>query len=97
MIIVVHVVIIKNPRVNRKRTMAQLSTPKQFNFSNSDDWPRWKNDSNSFVTHLVESEQRQVSTLLYCLGEDADDVLVSTNITEDERKRYKGVILNLAN
>ena len=35
----------------------------------------------------AKSEKRQVSTLLYCLGEDAGDVLVLTNVTEDERKR----------
>ncbi len=33
-----------------------------------------------------ESELRQVSTLLYCLGEEASDVLTSTNITEEDRK-----------
>ena len=40
----------------------------------------------------AESEKRQVSTLFYCLGEDADNVLVSTNVAEDERKRYKDVM-----
>ena len=40
----------------------------------------------------TESEQRQISTLLYYLGKDADDILVLTNITEDEHKRYKDVM-----
>ena len=38
------------------------------------------------------SDQRQVSTLLYCLGEEADDVLSSTNITEVQRRRYTDVL-----
>ena len=37
-------------------------------------------------------ELQQVSTLLYCLGEEADSVLDSTNATEDDRKRYEIVI-----
>ena len=33
-----------------------------------------------------------VSTLLYCLGKDADDILVSTNITEEERISFNTVV-----
>jgi len=39
-----------------------------------------------------EDEERQISTLLYCLGEDADDVLTSTNISEESRKKYTDVL-----
>ena len=42
--------------------------------------------------HDKESDKRQVSTLLYCLGDTADDVLTSTNISEDARKRYSDVL-----
>ena len=74
--------------------MAQLpiEPPKQFNFSNPDDWPRWKKRFQQASGLSAESQKRQVSTLLYCLGEDADDVLVSTNITEDERKSFNDVV-----
>ena len=33
-----------------------------------------------------------MSTLLYCLGEQAETVLASTNITEEQRKVYDTVI-----
>ena len=36
----------------------------------------------------TEDDVRQVSTLLYCLGEEADDILTSINITDDDRKKY---------
>ena len=39
-----------------------------------------------------ESEEHQISTLLYCLGEEAEDVLKSTNISDEERKSYKQVL-----
>ena len=30
--------------------------------------------------------------LLYCLGEDAEDTITSTNISEDDRKSYTAVL-----
>jgi len=38
-------------------------------------------------------QSRQVSMLLYCLGEEADDVLASTNITEEEYERFDAVMV----
>ena len=35
-----------------------------------------------------EAEECQVNTLLYCLGDDAEDILHSTNISEEDRKKY---------
>ena len=40
---------------------------------------------------LGESEERQINTLLYCLCEEAEDVLTSTNISEADRGRYTQV------
>ena len=39
-----------------------------------------------------DDEDRQVSTLLYCLGEEAEDVLASTKIKDDEMKKYPSVL-----
>ena len=39
-----------------------------------------------------EPEPRQVCTLLYCMGEEAGDVLSLTNITEANRKKYDQVV-----
>ena len=33
-----------------------------------------------------------MSTLLHCLGEEADDVLTSTNISEENWKKYSEVM-----
>ena len=74
-----------------KRTLARLSI-ELFNFSNPDDWPRWKKhfkQSSEASSLSMENQTRQVSTLLHCLGEDANDVLVSTNIMEGEQKASK--------
>ena len=51
-----------------------------------------RSGSNSIALLTEVGEPQQVSTLLYCLGEEADSVLDSTNATEDDRKRYEIVI-----
>ena len=53
--------------------MVQLSIepPKQFNFSNPDDWPRWKKQFQQFhdaTSQSAKSEQHQVSMLLAILS-----------------------------
>ena len=63
-------------------------------YDSPDEWPKWEK---RFVQYRVasgldkEDDERQVSTLLYCLGE-ADDVLTSTNITAENRKKFADII-----
>ena len=73
----------------------QLKAPEPFDFKQPDNWPKWKKRFEQFRVASglsKEDEPRQVSTLLYCLGEEADDVLTSTNIKDDDRKKYDAVI-----
>ena len=74
----------------------RLQPPEPFNFKCPDEWPKWKRRFEQFRTAsglaVDEDQTRQVSTLLYCLGGEADDVLTSTNITEEERKQYASVL-----
>ena len=67
---------------------SSLSVPAAFPFDTPDHWPKWKRHFQQY--HLAsgllqESEERQVNTLLYCLGEEAEDILASTNVGETER------------
>ena len=73
----------------------QLQPPEPFNFKTPDDWPEWKRCFQQFrVASGLDGEAdfKQISTLLYCLDEEADSVLTLTNLTEDNRKRYETVI-----
>ena len=73
----------------------RLEVPENFDFRSPDDWPRWKKRFEQFCLGsglAGEDEERQTSTLLYCLGGEAEDVLGSTNITEGERKQYSKVL-----
>ena len=72
-----------------------LQPPAPFRFDAPDEWPRWKRRFEQFRTASglsEEGEERQVCTLLYCLGEEAEDVLTSTNITAESRKKYSDVL-----
>ena len=74
----------------------QLKPPDNFGFKEPDTWPKWKKQFEHFrvASDLAsESEQRQVSTLLYCLGEDAEEVLNSTDIAAADKKKYAPVML----
>ena len=72
-----------------------LQPPPPFNFSSPDEWPKWRRRFEQFRVAsglCKEDEERQVSMLLYCLGDDADDVLTSTNISGDNCKKYTEVL-----
>ena len=67
----------------------RLQPPEQFDFSKPDNWVKWKRRFEQFreASGLVSvSETRQVSTLLYTIGENTENVLVSTHISEEDRK-----------
>ena len=75
-----------------------LKLPTSYNFRNPDEWQKWRKRFEQFRSAsglAQENEPRQVSTLLYCLGEEAEDVLASANITKDNRKKYESVLAKL--
>ena len=96
-IVILYNVILINAHIpHGVRLMArlQLQPPEQFDFKNPDEWPRWSKRFEQFrvASGLSdESDTRQVCTLLYCLGNEAEDVLRSTNISEEDQKKYKEV------
>ena len=80
---------------SRSTYNVSLQPSLSFNFSCPDEWPKWRRRFEQFRVASglrKEDEETQVSTLLYCLGDDADDVLTSNNISEEDRKKYAEVI-----
>ena len=73
----------------------QLSPPEPFNFRKPDEWPRWHKRFDQFRVASGLSDKsaaKQVNTLLYCLGEEAEAILNSTNISTEERSDYNTVV-----
>ena len=80
------------------RPGSRLEPPEAFCFKNPDGWTRWIRRFEQFrVASSLDKEAgtQHVSTLLYGLGEEAETVLSSTNITDVERADYKKVVEKL--
>ena len=74
---------------------ATLQAPGPIQFNSPDKWPKWRRRFEQYrvASGLAkEDNERQVSALLYCLGEEANDVLTSTNISSDSRKVFTDVL-----
>ena len=73
----------------------QVATPSPFNFAKPEEWPKWLKHFERFrqPSELCKkSEESQVNTLLYSMGEKADDILQSFNLEEEELKKYETVV-----
>ena len=72
-----------------------LQSPPSFDFKSSDTWSHWRQQFEQFrIASSIEDDTpaRQTSTLLYCLGEEADLVLTSMNVTAEDRSDYDKVV-----
>ena len=72
----------------------QVSPPEQFDFSRPDDWPKWVRRFERFqcASGLTSKDETvQVHTLIYSMGDAADDILKSFHLTEEELKTYATV------
>ena len=83
------------------KTMAhiRLDPPEPFNSAKPGEWSRWKRRFDQFRVASgldEEGDGRQVCTLLYCLEEQAEDVLTSAcRIWSEDRKEYQKVVATL--
>jgi len=72
----------------------QVQMPENFSFR-PDDWPKWKRRFERFreASGLSKQEaESQINTLIYCMGDEADDILSSLALKDDEAKVYKTVV-----
>ena len=73
----------------------RLEPPAAFDFKKPEEWPHWKQRFEQFrlASGLSNDEEsKQVSTLLYCLGEVGEDVLLSTRCDEKATRKYSEVM-----
>ena len=73
----------------------RLQPPDKFDFKKPDDWSRWKRRFQQFRIASAldtQSDSKQICTLLYSMGEEAEMVLASMNISESDSKSYVKVL-----
>lgn len=72
----------------------QIPAIEQFNFSQPEEWPRWIRRFERFRQASgihTKSEENQVNTLVYSMGEKADDIFRSFHLSEANQKKYETV------
>ena len=71
----------------------QAQPPEKFNFK-PEEWSRWIKRFERFrkVTGLNQKDgESQVNTLIYSMGEEAEDIVMSFGLTAEEAKQYNVV------
>ena len=72
----------------------QVTAPESFDTHYPENWTKWIRRFERFrqASGLAsKSEENQVNTLVYSMGDEADDILASFGLTEDEKKVYDTV------
>ena len=73
----------------------QMPPPKNFNFSKLEEWLKWFWRFQQFrqASGLNDkSSENQVNTLVYTMGDVADDILSSFDLSDDEKKNYDTIV-----
>ena len=72
----------------------RIQSVEKFNFGKPEEWPRWIKRFERFrqVSDLTsKSGETQVSTLVYSMGDKAEDILESFGLSEGDAKKYDTV------
>ena len=72
----------------------QVQPPEPFSFSRPNEWPKWARRFERFRVASglgSQGEEVQVNTLLYAMGDDADDILRSFQLSTADQKKYSEV------
>ena len=76
-------------------TSYQVAPPEKFDFKNPEEWPKWSRRFERFrsASGLKEKDdETQVHTLVYCMGDEADDLLSSFDLSNADSKKYSKVM-----
>ena len=73
----------------------QVLPPKPFNFTKPEEWPKWIRRFERFhqASGLSDrSQANQVNTLVYTMGDFADDILSSFGLSEEDKSKFNVVV-----
>ena len=69
----------------------QVAPPEPFTFSRPEEWPKWIQRFERFcyaTEHHNKEEKMQINTLIYTMENEADHILYSSQLSEDDLKKY---------
>ena len=67
-----------------------VASPEKFSFK-PEEWAKWIRRFECFRVASELNEDTQTSTLIYSMGDDADDILSFFTMSDDEREKYDAV------
>ena len=70
----------------------QVTPPPKFDFTKPEEWPKWirRFERYRIVSGLeLKPNENQVNTLIYTMGDEAEDVLTALNLSEEEMSEYE--------
>ena len=73
---------------------SEVLPPEPFNFQCPNDWTKWKRHFDHYlaVSGLQgKNEELQISSLIYCMGDEAEDILATFELTDEDAKKYETV------
>ena len=76
----------------------QIPPPAKFDVSKPEEWPKWKKRFERYriASGLdVQPGENQVNALLYTMGEDAEDVVTSLQLTDEALTEYETLLERL--
>ena len=85
------------PTAQRRPYMAasfQVAPPEPFNFARPEQWAKWIRRFERFRVASglsQQGEEAQVNTLIYAMGDEADDILRAFALTDEHRNEYERV------
>ena len=77
---------------------AKFNPPSPMDFSQPESWPAWRARFERYrtITKLdKESEDRQVSTVLYCMGPEAEGIFTALDLSEENSQEWSPVMAAL--
>lgn len=72
-----------------------VTSPDPFTFSSPSEWPNWIKRFDRFKSASglsTKSEPDQINTLVYLMGDQAEDILASFKLPEADSKKYDVVV-----
>ena len=78
--------------------MYHVTAPELFTFSRPEEWIKWSTCFERFrqASGLKDKDdEAQVNTLIYSMGDEADDILQSFGLSEEGSKKYDTVVAKL--
>ncbi|XDV25073.1 hypothetical protein PO909_029054 [Leuciscus waleckii] len=72
----------------------QIPPPPKFDFTKPEEWPKWIRRFERFriASGLeLQPDENQVNTLIYTMGDEAEDIVTSLRMTEEEASVYNTV------